>query len=115
MSYSAKFGPNSITNEAPFSIDELAFKKAALIFRAINNKLRMRMLQEIYKNGSLTVSEIYNKLDQEQSMASQHLAILRKADLVKTKRNGKFIHYTVNLDRIREIHEKALQLNSFKD
>jgi DNA-binding transcriptional ArsR family regulator len=36
-------------------------------------------------------------------VASQHLAILRRAGIVKTERDGKFIHYTINSDRIADI------------
>jgi DNA-binding transcriptional ArsR family regulator len=41
----------------------------------------------------------------EQSVASQHLAILRKADIVKTVREGKFIFHTINEDRIADINK----------
>ena len=55
--------------------------------------------------GTITVTEIYVKLRLEQSVASQHLAILRKAGFVKTKRDGKFIYYAPNLPRIRQINQ----------
>jgi DNA-binding transcriptional ArsR family regulator len=45
------------------------------------------------------------RLRLEQSVASQHLAILRKAGIVNTERDGKFIFYTVNYKRIDEISQ----------
>jgi DNA-binding transcriptional ArsR family regulator len=39
----------------------------------------------------------------EQSVASQHLAILRRAGIVKTQRDGKFIYYVIHHDRLGEI------------
>jgi DNA-binding transcriptional ArsR family regulator len=51
----------------------------------------------------LTVTEIFIKLRLEQSVASQHLAILRKAGVLATERDGKFIYYKLNEDRIKEI------------
>jgi len=36
-------------------------------------------------------------------VASQHLAILRRANVVKTERDGKFIYYSLNKERIAEI------------
>jgi DNA-binding transcriptional ArsR family regulator len=39
----------------------------------------------------------------EQSVASQHLAILRRAGVLKTDRNGKFIYYSVDKDRMEQI------------
>ena len=43
------------------------------------------------------------RLRLEQSVASQHLAILRKAGIVSTQRDGKFIYYSVNFKRLEEI------------
>ncbi len=81
----------------------LKFKKAALILRAINHKLRQKIIQTIYEHKRISVTDLYIQLRLEQSVASQHLAILRKADFVSTVREGKFIYYTVNLDRIEEV------------
>lgn len=91
-------------------IDALQLKKAALIFRAINHKLRQQIIRFINQNGKITVTQIYVKLRLEQSVASQHLAILRKAGFVNTERDGKFIYYSVNHDRIAEIHKVAAEL-----
>jgi DNA-binding transcriptional ArsR family regulator len=89
----------------PIKLDLLALKKCAVILRALNHKLRQQILRLIADNGTITVTEIYVKLRLEQSVASQHLAILRKAGFVKTKRDGKFIYYAPNLPRIRQINQ----------
>lgn len=91
-------------------IDPLQLKKAALIFRAINHKLRQQIIKFINQNGKITVTQIYVKLRLEQSVASQHLAILRKAGFVSTERDGKFIYYSVDHDRLSEIHRVAYEL-----
>lgn len=91
-------------------IDALQLKKAALVFRAINHKLRQQIIKFINQSGKITVTQIYVKLRLEQSVASQHLAILRKAGFVNTERDGKFIYYSVNHDRITEIHKVAAEL-----
>ena len=85
-------------------IDILQLKKAALILRAINHKLRQQILRLIHQNGRMTVTEIYVKLRLEQSVASQHLAILRRAGFVNTDRDGKFIYYSVNYARLDQVH-----------
>lgn len=91
-------------------MDLLNVKKAALILRAINHKLRQQMLKLIDEQGKITVSELYVKLRLEQSVASQHLAILRKAGFVKTSRDGKFIYYSVNVSRMEELNQFVDQL-----
>ena len=96
-------------NSAPDSgsnlkVDLLNVKKASLVLRAINHKLRQQILKLIDENGRITVTEIYVKLRLEQSVASQHLSILRKAGFVNTERDGKYIYYTVNTARIEELN-----------
>ncbi len=85
-------------------------KKASLVLRSLNHKLRQQILKIIYENEKLAVTEIYVKLRLEQSVASQHLAILRKAGIVTTKRDGKFIYYTINKQRIEAIDEFVTKL-----
>ncbi|MGE5519895.1 MAG: ArsR/SmtB family transcription factor [Candidatus Dadabacteria bacterium] len=91
-------------------IDTKSSRKAALIIRAINHKLRQQILALIHEHKLITVTEIYEKLGLEQSVASQHLAVLRHAQFVHTKRDGKFIFYSVNYKRIEEAKDCANQL-----
>jgi DNA-binding transcriptional ArsR family regulator len=53
----------------------------------------------------MTVTELYVQLRLEQSVASQHLAILRRAGIVKTDRDGKYIYYRVNEERVTQINQ----------
>lgn len=91
-------------------IDLLRTKKAALVLRAINHKLRQQILKYIDDKEVTAVTEIYVKLKIEQSVASQHLAILRRAGLVTTRRDGKFIYYTVNYTGLQEMVQYTDQL-----
>lgn len=96
---------------AELEINVLELRKAAIIFRAINHKLRQDMLRLIHKSGKITVTELYRKMNLEQSVASQHLAILRTAGFVQTERDRRFIFYKVNyatLKFVREQSEKML-------
>ena len=87
-----------------------SLKKAALVLRALNHKLRQQLLKLIEEEKKITVTEIYVRLRLEQSVASQHLAILRKAGIVNTERDGKFIFYTVNFKRLEEISQFVKEL-----
>src|SRR3954469_19967907 len=91
------------SSPSELKIDVIQLKKAALILRAVNHKLRQQIMKLIHQNGKMTVTEIYVKLRLEQSVASQHLAILRKAGFVTTVRDGKFIYYSVNNQRLQEV------------
>jgi DNA-binding transcriptional ArsR family regulator len=91
-------------------IDYYNVKKAALILRAVNHKLRQQLLKLIDEEKKITVTEIYVRLRLEQSVASQHLAILRKAGIVSTERDGKFIYYLINHKRIEEVSKIVNEL-----
>src|SRR5213595_3376444 len=95
----------AVSSSTELRIDVIQLKKAALILRAVNHKLRQQIMKLIHQNGKMTVTEIYVKLRLEQSVASQHLAILRKAGFVKTERDGKFIYYAVNAERLEELNK----------
>lgn len=92
-------------NGTALKVDLLNVKKASLVLRAVNHKLRQQILKLIDEQGKITVTEIYVKLRLEQSVASQHLAILRKAGFVNTDRDGKFIYYSVNTNRLEELNQ----------
>jgi DNA-binding transcriptional ArsR family regulator len=93
-------------------LDYSILRKAVLTLRAINHKLRKQIVAILEENKKLTVTEIYVKLRLEQSVASQHLAILRRAGVVKTTRDGKFIYYTLDKKRLSEISELVEELAS---
>ena len=91
------------TQMATIKIDYYNVKKTALILRALNHKLRQQLIKLIEEKKKITVTEIYVQLRLEQSVASQHLAILRKAGILSTERDGKFIFYLLNNKRIEEV------------
>ena len=85
-------------------IDAIELRKAALVYRSINHTLRQQMLRLIHEKGKITVTELYIKLRLEQSVASQHLAILRRSALVIAERRAKNIFYAVNYSRLDQLH-----------
>lgn len=71
------------------------------LLRALAHPLRLKILAFIDKNESVNVNKIYNTLNLEQSITSQHLRVLRLAGLVNTDRDGKFIHYSIKYDKVK--------------
>jgi DNA-binding transcriptional ArsR family regulator len=94
----------------PLKVDLNHSKKAAMILRALNHKLRQQILKLIDEHQKMTVTEIYVKLRLEQSVASQHLAILRRAGIVITVREGKFIFYMADYQRLDQVNQFVEQL-----
>src|ERR1041385_2880418 len=95
---------------------QLDFKKvdaAAMVLRAIRNPLRKKMLAAIDNNPGKSVTELLTKLGLEQSVTSQHLAILRQAGIVKAEREGKLIRYSLDYNNIKKISPLVGELALF--
>ena len=100
------------TNNESVKLDYVAVKNAAMTLRAINQKLRQQIIKLLEENKRSNVTDIYVKLRLEQSVASQMLAILRRANIVSTERMGKEIYYTLNYKRITQIAEFVHKITS---
>lgn len=86
-------------------------KMASFITKTVNNGFRQKVLNLLLTNDRLSVNELCDKLNTEQSVMSQHLAILRKAGLVNTERDGKRIFYSVNESYLQDTINTILQLS----
>lgn len=75
-----------------------ALRFSADVMRALAHPLRLRIIAFIDGVGEACVSDIHNGLKIEQSLVSQHLRILRQAQLVNTVRRGKFVYYLLRYD-----------------
>ena len=62
------------------------------LFKALGDSTRLRILG-LLLNGEVCVCDIHASLEIPQPKASRHLAYLRKAGLVDTRRDGIWIHY----------------------
>lgn len=87
--------------KAKVSINNDKLQSSSEVLRALSHPLRLQILEFIDQNDTINVNKIYNTLKLEQSITSQHLRILRLAGLVKTEREGKFIHYQIDYDRVK--------------
>jgi ArsR family transcriptional regulator len=66
--------------------------------KALAHPLRLKILEFIDSQGIINVNRIYNTLQIEQSVTSQHLRLLRMAGVVNAKKDGKYVHYDINYD-----------------
>jgi len=75
---------------------------AARLMKALANDSRLLIL--CYLDGKeLSVSELNENLDLSQSALSQHLAVLRRDGLVKTRRDSQTIYYSLEGDQASRI------------
>lgn len=67
---------------------------ASRLFRALSDRTRLRIVN-LLARGSLCVCDIQRILDQPQSSVSRHLALLKAAGLVRDRRDGMRIFYSL--------------------
>lgn len=85
-----------------FSSEKLQY--SCNLMRALAHPLRLKILEFIDTHGTTNVNRIYNTLNIEQSITSQHLKILRMANVVHSQRDGKLVHYTINYTIVEKAH-----------
>ena len=67
--------------------------EAAALLRLLANENRLLLLCHLAGRGELPVGELTAAIGVSQSAVSQHLAMLREAGLVATRREAQSIHY----------------------
>jgi DNA-binding transcriptional ArsR family regulator len=92
------------TTQPLLEMDTLQYRKARYVLKGIDHPLRLKILRMIHSKGETNVTDIYQRLRLEQSVASQHLRWLRTAGAVKTRREGKQIFYSLNYMRLAELN-----------
>ena len=87
--------------------------KAARIFKILSVNTRVRMI-DILKHRTLCVDALARELKISPAAVSQHLRILRDADIVIAEKRGYFVHYRVNEETLTKWKETADYLLSPK-
>jgi ArsR family transcriptional regulator len=82
-------------------------KEIVRVFKALSDPTRLRIFRLLLRRD-LCVCELMYVLEMPQSRVSHQLRLLRDADLVEDKREGKWIIYTVP-DRVRKSLEPLLR------
>jgi DNA-binding transcriptional ArsR family regulator len=76
----------------------LAIDYGTKLLKAIANEKRLAILYFLIES-ELCVSELEKKVKLSQSALSQHLAILRKENIVKTRRDAQTIYYSIKSNK----------------
>lgn len=84
-------------------------KDAAGLLKALSHEKRLSILCHLV-GGELTVSQINERVSGSQSVVSQHLAVLRRDGLVKTRREAQTIYYALDDDKAARLIEVLHEL-----
>lgn len=81
----------------------------ANFFKALSNPIRIQIIDELRK-GELTVNELKMKLEIEAPNVSQQLAVLRNNNIVKTRKEGNNIYYSIRHNIIFKMLDEAKKI-----
>ncbi len=70
--------------------------------KALSDPIRREILN-LLKEGRMSAGEIVERFDVTGASISRHLSVLKDADLIRDKREGKFIYYELNASVLEEI------------
>ncbi|MBI4849187.1 MAG: metalloregulator ArsR/SmtB family transcription factor [Nitrospirae bacterium] len=65
------------------------------VFKALSDETRLRILK-IAEKGEICVCDLVSVLDMSQPKISFHLNTLKEAGLLKDRKQGKWVHYSIN-------------------
>ncbi len=70
--------------------------------KALSDPIRREILN-LLKSGSMSAGDIAAHFDVTAAAVSRHLSVLKDADLIRDRREGKFIYYELNASVLEEI------------
>ena len=69
-------------------------------FRALGDPARLKIVSMVAEAGELCVCKIVEELDMGQPAVSHHLAKLRYSGLLKARKQGQWVYYSLNVDML---------------
>ena len=84
------------------------FVKVAQTFKALGDRTRAKIIFALY-NQELCVYDLSTVLNISQSAVSHQLRVLRNLDLVKFRKEGNIVYYSLNDEHIENLFEECLR------
>jgi ArsR family transcriptional regulator, arsenate/arsenite/antimonite-responsive transcriptional repressor len=83
------------------------------LFKALSDENRRKIL-DLLKNGDLTAGEIAQHFEMSKAGISQHLSVLKNAELVFAIKRGQYVYYSLNSTVFQEVLKWIIQFHSNK-
>jgi DNA-binding transcriptional ArsR family regulator len=71
-------------------------KEYVKFLRALGSEERLNILEAIEERGAMTVTEVEKMFFMEQSTASHHLNMMKKSNILRSRKEGRFVYYEPN-------------------
>jgi ArsR family transcriptional regulator len=89
--------------------DPSAIARGAELLKVLGNPVRLGVILELEEHGERCVHELVTALDVSQPLMSQHLRVLRSANLIVGRRVGKEIRYVIADEHVIHIARDAIR------
>ena len=89
-------------------LSDADFAQVTTFFKVLGDPTRMRIIWALEQH-ELCVCDIANILDMTKSAVSHQLSTLRKAKLVRFRRDGKKVYYSLADDQVRQMLDAGLE------
>jgi ArsR family transcriptional regulator len=70
------------------------------VFRALAHPMRLELIAHVAARGPICVCHLEDALPYSQPQISKHLAVLRQAGLLQSRREGSWVYYTADPDAL---------------
>jgi len=84
------------------------------ILKALSDKNRLLIL-DMLSCGELCACDIMDTLNLTQPTISHHMKALQKCELVEGRKEGKWVFYSINMEKVDELQQFIKNLTSIKD
>ncbi|PLR85805.1 ArsR family transcriptional regulator [Bacillus canaveralius] len=81
------------------------------LFRALSDENRRKIL-DLLRKGDMTAGDIAKHFDMSKPGISQHLSVLKNADLVYAVKKGQYVYYSLNSTVFQDVMKWIIQFNS---
>jgi ArsR family transcriptional regulator, arsenate/arsenite/antimonite-responsive transcriptional repressor len=81
-----------------------SLKKSVSLFHALSDETRLSLLDQL-KDGEQCVCDLTDAMQAGQSRLSFHLKVLKEAGLLRDRREGRWMYYSINPDAIEDLEE----------
>jgi ArsR family transcriptional regulator len=79
------------------------------VFKALSDPTRREVLR-LLTQGERTAGELAEQFDMTKPSMSHHFSVLKEADLIRSRRDGQQIHYSLNTTVLQDVLARALDL-----
>lgn len=94
----------------PLGAQRPLYEVKANLFKGLAHPVRVRVLEVLSASDEVSVTELLNDTGLEASHLSQHLAVLRRHNLVAAERRGSQVYYRLAYPQVAELLRAARSL-----